>query len=59
MRDAYGYVAAKETAQSESLALLQSSLDVPMLTISRRRLKGAALIELMTNDLEASMRSLP
>ena len=59
MRDAYGYVAAKETAQSESLALLQSSLGVPMLTISRRRLKGAALIELMTNDLEASMRSLP
>jgi arsenite/tail-anchored protein-transporting ATPase len=59
MRDAYGYVAAKESAQSEALALLQSSLDIPMLTIARRRLKGAALIELMANDLEASMRSLP
>lgn len=59
MRDAYGYVAAKESAQSEALALLRSSLEIPTLTISRRRLKGAALIELMANDLEASMRSLP
>ena len=59
MRDAYGYVTAKESAQSEALSLLQSSLEIPMLTISRRRLKGAALIELMSNDLEASMRSLP
>jgi anion-transporting ArsA/GET3 family ATPase len=59
MRDAYGYVAAKESAQSEALALLQSSLDIPLLTIARRRLKGSALIELMANDLETSMRLLP
>jgi anion-transporting ArsA/GET3 family ATPase len=59
MRDAYGYVAAKESAQSEALALLQSSLDIPLLMISRRRLKGSALIELMANDLETSMRLLP
>jgi anion-transporting ArsA/GET3 family ATPase len=58
MRDAYGYVAVKEAAQAEALALLSTSLNMPQLMIMRRRLKGAALIELMANDLETSIRGM-
>jgi hypothetical protein len=59
MRDAYQYIALRGKAQTEAIGVLTDSLELPQLTVMRRRLSGESLITLMADDLEAAIRKLP
>ena len=59
MREAFDYISLRGKAQIEALGVLSDSLDLPQLTVMRRRLSGEPLITLMANDLEVAIRKLP
>lgn len=59
MREAFEYISLRGKAQAEAIGVLSDSLELPQLTVMRRRLSGEPLITLMADDLEAAIRKLP
>jgi anion-transporting ArsA/GET3 family ATPase len=56
--DAYSYASQRMQAQHDAIATLHSSLDLPQLSITRRRLEGEELVNAIVEDLAAAMETL-
>jgi anion-transporting ArsA/GET3 family ATPase len=57
--DAYTYAAQRSQAQQEAIAVLSNTLELPQMTITRRRLDGAELVNAMVEDLALAIDALP
>ena len=57
--DAYMYASQRSQAQQEAIAVLSSTLDLPQMTITRRRLDGGELVTAMVEDLALAIDALP
>ncbi|MSZ19018.1 MAG: hypothetical protein F2612_05040, partial [Actinobacteria bacterium] len=57
--DAYTYAAQRSQAQQEAIAVLSNTLELPQMTITRRRLDGAELVNAMIEDLALAIDALP
>jgi anion-transporting ArsA/GET3 family ATPase len=57
--DAYTYAAQRSQAQQEAIAVLSSTLELPQMTITRRRLDGGELVTAMVEDLALAIDALP
>jgi hypothetical protein len=58
MREAYQYARDKLSAQEDALAVLNDSLELPQLHLSRHRLNGAELIEAISGELSTAIAGL-
>lgn len=56
--DAYTYATQRSQAQQEAIAVLSSTLELPQMSITRRRLDGAELINAMVEDLALAIDAL-
>ena len=57
--DAYTYASQRSQAQQEAIAVLSNTLELPQMTITRRRLDGAELVNAMVEDLALAIDALP
>jgi anion-transporting ArsA/GET3 family ATPase len=57
--DAYTYAAQRAQAQQEAIAVLSSTLELPQMFITRRRLDGGELVTAMVEDLALAIDALP
>ena len=57
--DAYTYASQRSQSQQEAIAVLSSTLELPQMTITRRRLDGEELVNAMVEDLTLAIDSLP
>ena len=57
--DAYTYASQRSQAQQEAIAVLSDTLELPQMTITRRRLDGAELVNAMVEDLALAIDALP
>lgn len=57
--DAYTYASQRSQAQQEAIAVLSNTLELPQMTITRRRLDGAELVNAMVEDLALAIDTLP
>ena len=57
--DAYAYATQRMQAQQAAITTLQTSLELPQLTVMRRRLDGEDLINAIVEDLTAAIEMLP
>jgi anion-transporting ArsA/GET3 family ATPase len=57
--DAYTYAAQRSQAQQEAIAVLSSTLELPQMTVTRRRLDGGELVTAMVEDLALAIDALP
>jgi arsenite/tail-anchored protein-transporting ATPase len=57
--DAYTYAAQRSQAQQEAIAVLSSTLELPQMIVTRRRLDGAELVNAMVEDLALAIDALP
>lgn len=56
--DAYVYASQRTQAQRDAVATLSTSLDLPQLAITRRRLEGAELVNAIVEDLAVAIEAL-
>ena len=56
--DAYSYASQRTQAQRDAVATLSTSLDLPQLAITRRRLEGAELVNAIVEDLAVAIEAL-
>jgi arsenite/tail-anchored protein-transporting ATPase len=56
--DAYTYAAQRSQAQQEAIAVLSSTLELPQMIVTRRRLDGAELVNAMVEDLALAIDAL-
>jgi anion-transporting ArsA/GET3 family ATPase len=59
LTDAYAYASQRSQSQQEAIAVLSSTLELPQLTITRRRLHGEELVNAMVDDLTLAIDALP
>jgi anion-transporting ArsA/GET3 family ATPase len=59
LSDAYTYASQRSQAQHEAIAVLRSTLELSQMTITRRRLDGAELVNAMVEDLALAIDALP
>lgn len=59
LADAYAYASQRSQSQQEAIAVLSSTLELPQLTITRRRLDGEELVNAMVEDLTLAIDALP
>jgi anion-transporting ArsA/GET3 family ATPase len=57
--DAYTYAAQRSQAQQEAIAVLSSTLELPQMIVTRRRLDGGELVTAMVEDLALAIDALP
>jgi anion-transporting ArsA/GET3 family ATPase len=57
--DAYAYASQRSQSQQEAIAVLSSTLELPQMTITRRRLDGEELVNAMVEDLTLAIDALP
>ena len=57
--DAYTYASQRSQSQQEAIAVLSSTLELPQLTVTRRRLDGEELVNAMVKDLTLAIDALP
>ena len=57
--DAYMYAAQRSQAQQEAIAVLSSTLELPQMIVTRRRLDGGELVTAMVEDLALAIDALP
>jgi hypothetical protein len=57
--DAYAYASQRSQSQQEAITVLSSTLDLPQMTITRRRLDGEELVNAMVEDLTLAIDALP
>jgi Mrp family chromosome partitioning ATPase len=57
--DAYTYAAQRSQAQQEAIAVLSSTLELPQMSVTRRRLDGGELVTAMVEDLALAIDALP
>ena len=56
--DAYTYAAQRSQAQQEAIAVLSSTLELPQMIVTRRRLDGGELVTAMVEDLALAIDAL-
>lgn len=56
--DAYTYVSQRSQAQRDALKVLSTTLDLPQMSVTRRRLDGAELVNAIVEDLALAMEAL-
>jgi hypothetical protein len=56
--DAYTYASQRTQAQRDAIATLHSSLELPQLAVTRRRLEGEELVNAIVEDLVAAIETL-
>jgi anion-transporting ArsA/GET3 family ATPase len=57
--DAYAYASQRSQSQQEAITVLSSTLDLPQMTTTRRRLDGEELVNAMVEDLTLAIDALP
>jgi hypothetical protein len=57
--NAYTYASQRAQSQQEAIAVLSSTLELPQLTVTRRRLDGEELVNAMVEDLTLAIDALP
>ncbi len=57
--EAFTYATQRSQAQHEAIAVLSSTLELPQMPITRRRLDGAELVDAMVEDLALAIDALP
>jgi anion-transporting ArsA/GET3 family ATPase len=57
--DAYMYASQRSRSQQEAIAVLSSSLELPQMQITRRRLDGEELVNAMVEDLTLAIDAMP
>lgn len=57
--DAYTYAAQRSQSQQEAIAVLSSTLELPQMIVTRRRLDGGELVTAMVEDLALAIDALP
>jgi len=57
--DAYTYASQRSQAQQEAIAVLSSTLELPQMIVTRRRLDGGELVTAMVEDLALAIDALP
>jgi arsenite/tail-anchored protein-transporting ATPase len=57
--DAYTYASQRSQAQRDAIEVLSTTLDLPQMSVTRRRLDGAELVNAIVEDLALAMEALP
>jgi hypothetical protein len=57
--DAYMYASQRSRSQQEAIAVLSSTLELPQMQITRRRLDGEELVNAMVEDLTLAIDAMP
>jgi arsenite/tail-anchored protein-transporting ATPase len=57
--DAYTYASQRSQAQRDAIEVLSTTLDLPQMSVTRRRLDGAELVNAIAEDLALAMEALP
>jgi arsenite/tail-anchored protein-transporting ATPase len=56
--DAYTYASQRSQAQRDAIEVLSTTLDLPQMSVTRRRLDGAELVNAIVEDLARAMEAL-
>jgi anion-transporting ArsA/GET3 family ATPase len=57
--DAYAYASQRSQSQQEAITVLSSTLELPQMAITRRRLDGEELVNAMVEDLALAIDAMP